>query len=1023
MTTSIARMVHQHRRLKRHSVGAGNDAALLKRFAKHHDESAFAELVQRYGSLVQSVARRIVKDHQAVEDILQATFFVLARKAGSVQWKATIAPWLYTTAYRLACNARKRHIAALDRSSRRTTSEVQDDQTQSNMLWNETCQLLDEELMKLTPGTRASLILCYLEGKTRDEAAQLLGLSLATLKRRLEQGRNLLRDRLTRRGLAFSASGWGLLISMSELNAATVQSVIQTALASTLPASAALLVKTGMPWTIPCLLVMMLTIGAAGSWWCLVQPQQSEAHAPSSPIIRPITHDDTPKVDAFGDPLPEGALGRLGTIRFRPGQMIHDLAFSPDRKLLAGWMHGYLMSQGKSRLVYWDALTGQEMLSLNLPRNHLLSMRWLPDSRLLALTRLAHGEYHLCEFAPGKETRYPDIDSNSLNSFSRGDIRSAAIAPDGKWIATGRRSAEGEHQPIELWEARPNASLKDQKPILLGTYPGHGLYLKFSDDGTQLIALCRQQGGMIEVPAENKVIGQPTGSLMEGAWEEKATVMVYDVASRKHLRSFKVAPPQGYSEMFPPPDRVILTKDGSTLYIGGEDGKARGYDVQTGKETVTLHVYKKVDKPTGYEHPFVAALAVSNDGQTLYACPEQGGIQEWDIAKRQTRKTLTDMDRVSHLALSSDGKKLVAGNPTITAELAIYDTATRQHQGRQPGHQYYVAGVSPMANGQLMTSATDRELIWWDMKTNKEVRRQTCPLLPGPKGMLSYSEQTGGLFGYLPDRRNLAFFELTGQTTPCTALKGANDHVRFISQSGTGMFYADKTGLLHFWDAKTKSLKQTYAHVIDGLVGDPAIEGATLSPNQQSVAVLYDCTISGENNHSYRCAFLTLHDAATGKQHKHWHIPAHSRCNAYFTPDGKSILVTGNSLGKQFAPQTPESSTLAFPEEASAALFNSQTGKFIRAFEMPHKQSWMPSTALFTQDGKHVVIAWNDAAISYYETATGKLLRTYTGHRGDISTLRFIEGEQKLISASDDGTCLIWDVSAKALTEGKKNKD
>ncbi len=82
----------------------------------------------------------------------------------------------------------------------------------------------------------------------------------------------------------------------------------------------------------------------------------------------------------------------------------------------------------------------------------------------------------------------------------------------------------------------------------------------------------------------------------------------------------------------------------------------------------------------------------------------------------------------------------------------------------------------------------------------------------------------------------------------------------------------------------------------------------------------------------------------------------------------------------------------------------------------------MPSTALFTQDGQHVVIAWIDASIGYYETATGKLLRTYTGHRGEICTMRFLPGEQKLISASDDGTCLIWDVSPKALSAWKEKK-
>ena len=128
-------------------------------------------------------------------------------------------------------------------------------------------------------------------------------------------------------------------------------------------------------------------------------------------------------------------------------------------------------------------------------------------------------------------------------------------------------------------------------------------------------------------------------------------------------------------------------------------------------------------------------------------------------------------------------------------------------------------------------------------------------------------------------------------------------------------------------------------------------------------------------------------------------------------------------MGKQFAPKTPAETTLLMPEDQSAALFDPQSGRLLTTFKKPSEQSWMPSTALFIPDGRHVAIAWLDASIGYYETATGKLLRTYTGHRGEISAMRFLPGEQKLISASDDGTCLIWDVSPKALAEGKKSKD
>src|SRR5580700_9377482 len=82
------------------------DDELLRRFAESRDESAFSELVRRHGSLVLGVGRRLLGDHHAGEDILQATFLLLARKADQIRWQRTIAPWLYSAAYRIAMKAR-----------------------------------------------------------------------------------------------------------------------------------------------------------------------------------------------------------------------------------------------------------------------------------------------------------------------------------------------------------------------------------------------------------------------------------------------------------------------------------------------------------------------------------------------------------------------------------------------------------------------------------------------------------------------------------------------------------------------------------------------------------------------------------------------------------------------------------------------------------------------------------------------------------------------------------------------------
>ena len=167
------------------------DNELLQRFAQKRDESAFTELVRRHGSLVLGVGRRVLGDHHIAEDVLQATFCLLARKADAVAWKRTIAPWLYSVAYRLARTARRRRrpVQSLSPTHLVAAGDARSDPSVP-LLWNEVAQVLDEELGRLSEPLRTPLVLCYLQGHTRDEAALSLGWTLATLKRRLEQGRN-----------------------------------------------------------------------------------------------------------------------------------------------------------------------------------------------------------------------------------------------------------------------------------------------------------------------------------------------------------------------------------------------------------------------------------------------------------------------------------------------------------------------------------------------------------------------------------------------------------------------------------------------------------------------------------------------------------------------------------------------------------------------------------------------------------------------------------------------------------------
>jgi RNA polymerase sigma factor (sigma-70 family) len=184
------------------AVSGPTDRELLASFVAG-DQDAFAALVARHAAMVLGVCRRSLANVQDAEDACQATFLVLANRARTGNWQDSVANWLFTTARKVAANARKAGTRRLQREAQATppASTALLDQ----MTGREAFAILDEELHKLPALYREPLVLCYLEGLTRDEAASRLNVPVATLKSQLERGRKKLGDALTRRGVVLGA--------------------------------------------------------------------------------------------------------------------------------------------------------------------------------------------------------------------------------------------------------------------------------------------------------------------------------------------------------------------------------------------------------------------------------------------------------------------------------------------------------------------------------------------------------------------------------------------------------------------------------------------------------------------------------------------------------------------------------------------------------------------------------------------------------------------------------------------------
>jgi RNA polymerase sigma factor (sigma-70 family) len=199
-------------------TGETADAQLLDRFVTCRDEAAFAELVRRHGPMVLGVCRRVLQQEQDVEDAFQATFLVLVRKAKAPGPLPVLGSWLHGVACRVAGKAR---VAAARRRAREAQALVREcDVPEDELLWRDLRPLLDEEVERLPDRFRAPFLLCYLQGKTNEEAAQELGCPKGTILSRLATARERLRVRLVRRGVTLSASA--LLALVSERASAAV---------------------------------------------------------------------------------------------------------------------------------------------------------------------------------------------------------------------------------------------------------------------------------------------------------------------------------------------------------------------------------------------------------------------------------------------------------------------------------------------------------------------------------------------------------------------------------------------------------------------------------------------------------------------------------------------------------------------------------------------------------------------------------------------------------------------------------
>src|SRR5947199_8048325 len=213
------------------------DTDLLRSYARDRSESAFTELVQRHINLVHSAALREAHgDASMAEDVTQAVFAELARKASSLFRHPALAGWLYTCVRRMTANVRRAEDRRQRREQEAQTMNEPLTSDPSESIWRQVKPVLDDVMHELGETDRTAVVLRFFEERSLKEVGLALGLNENAARMRVDRALEKLRDLLAKRGITSTAAGIATAIAAGAVVSAPTAltaSVVTGALAAT----------------------------------------------------------------------------------------------------------------------------------------------------------------------------------------------------------------------------------------------------------------------------------------------------------------------------------------------------------------------------------------------------------------------------------------------------------------------------------------------------------------------------------------------------------------------------------------------------------------------------------------------------------------------------------------------------------------------------------------------------------------------------------------------------------------------
>jgi RNA polymerase sigma factor (sigma-70 family) len=931
------------------------DEHLLEAFVARRDESAFSALLRRYGGMVLHVCRRVLHNSQDAEDAFQATFLLLARKAGTIRKQQSLAGWLYQVAYRLAIRVKAQHARREAREQQAV--RMQPTPAGFEVAWRELQEVLDEELHRLPAKYRDPLVLCYLQGLTHEEAAGQLGWPLGTVRGRVARARDLLRGRLARRGLSLTAAAFsavlaadvaravpaGLLgrtckaaVSYAGGRAAGVELVTTQAAALAeggLTAMATTSGKFGLALVLAVGLALAGVAGLAGR--PAAGPQQApKAGAPAGEPQK-TGQPDKGKAgpegrDLHGDPLPVGASVRLGSARLWPGMFafgLTSLDFTRAGNSLA-------MAGSDGAVHVWDTATGKEVARLTAPEKGIsqfprrfVLISFSPDGKTLAAL-----DDRLC-------LRLWDVKSGKtrvLQALVGGRIGDLAFAPDGKVLAL-----PDSFGAVRRW----NVVTGKELPPLKG-HSGPVRAVAFSADGKLLAS-----GG------------------------EDRDVILWEAATGKPVHRCLGHRDGVFAVAFAP--------DGKTLASRGGDGAVRIWERVTGRQVrwwrdPVTQVFSGQERLVG--------LMYSRDGKTL-AAGGFGGLRMYDPATgKELRYVVGAGGDRGPVVPSPDGRYLAT---LFGQRLHLLDAATGKILRRSHGHEggILVAAFSPDRK-TLATGSRDRTIRLWDLATGRELR--TLRGHSGAVHHLRFALDGKHLVSASEDAndRVVSRWDVdTGAEVQQFRTRGKGVQALHLSADGKRLTVLEKGTSALSWDTATGTTAAAWRL--------PNLFAAALSADGKTLAILASAPM-------LEWQLLDMKPSATPRRMEGRGIDAFGK--AVFSTDGRLLLTVSPNMSLRLWD--------VFAARSVRWLYKPVGGNF------PGQRSQNAAPA-FSPDGRVVAVPGRGGEVALLEVATGKERRTLNGGQGPVSFVAFTPEGDRLVTGSEDGTALVWNWRGEGAAAAK----